>query len=275
MMNTDWSSLITLSPIILIAIFIVIYLLCQQRDRKKVFDSSAQLRKLIELNQNTHFEDAQGQIILSKSLDTKPKYDRFNLSAFLDDSILNNADLRNSIESIKKNQKLYEKYKEDIGCLSSEITEEEAKKMKLPYKRYLRIEHELFLKNQLYPTLDCKITCIAKYVSPKGQNHYSKKEDHSTSDILSRYDRLLQYEIEQNSEENRRKRERSKMSDKLRYSIMRRDGFKCVLCGRKADDGIKLHVDHIIPVARGGTTVESNLRTLCEDCNWGKSDSLE
>lgn len=69
--------------------------------------------------------------------------------------------------------------------------------------------------------------------------------------------------------------ERNKLTAKLRYEILKRDQFRCVLCGRSAaEDGVKLHVDHFIPVARGGLTIENNLRTLCQDCNLGKSDSM-
>ena len=57
--------------------------------------------------------------------------------------------------------------------------------------------------------------------------------------------------------------------------FLKRDGFRCVLCGRSAADGVKLHVDHIKPIAKGGKTVEFNLRTLCEHCNWGKSDKFD
>lgn len=69
--------------------------------------------------------------------------------------------------------------------------------------------------------------------------------------------------------------ERVKMSASLRYEILKRDHFKCVLCGRTpAEDNIKLHVDHIIPISKGGKTEWDNLRTLCQDCNLGKSDSM-
>ena len=54
---------------------------------------------------------------------------------------------------------------------------------------------------------------------------------------------------------------------------MKRDGFKCKICGRTEKDGIKLHVDHIKPVSKGGKTVMSNLQTLCEGCNIGKGNS--
>ena len=65
--------------------------------------------------------------------------------------------------------------------------------------------------------------------------------------------------------------QRSLMTDSLRYDIMKRDNFRCVLCGRTAREGVKLHVDHIVPVAKGGLTVPDNLRTLCDQCNLGKS----
>ena len=69
-------------------------------------------------------------------------------------------------------------------------------------------------------------------------------------------------------------KERRKMSNGTRYKIMRRDGFKCVLCGRDADDE-KLVVDHIHPIARGGKTIMENLRTLCFPCNSGKGTKLD
>lgn len=69
--------------------------------------------------------------------------------------------------------------------------------------------------------------------------------------------------------------QRRLMTDSLRYDIMRRDGFRCQLCGMTAKDGVKLHVDHVIPVSKGGKTEPSNLRTLCERCNLGKSNKSE
>lgn len=65
------------------------------------------------------------------------------------------------------------------------------------------------------------------------------------------------------------------MSDSLRYDILHRDGFKCQICGRTQADGVKLHIDHVIPIAKGGKTVKENLRTLCDQCNLGKRDKTE
>ncbi|WP_420820013.1 HNH endonuclease [Sinosporangium album] len=46
-----------------------------------------------------------------------------------------------------------------------------------------------------------------------------------------------------------------------------RDGYRCRLCGA-ADSRI---VDHVIPVARGGSWDLTNLRVLCESCHSEKT----
>lgn len=57
-----------------------------------------------------------------------------------------------------------------------------------------------------------------------------------------------------------------------RYKIMKRDNFHCCLCGRGAEDGVKLEVDHKTPRSLGGPDTADNLWTLCFDCNRGKSN---
>ncbi len=68
--------------------------------------------------------------------------------------------------------------------------------------------------------------------------------------------------------------ERSKLTAGLRFLIMKRDSFRCQLCGRSAaeDSGIHLEVDHKTAVSAWGRTVEDNLWTLCRECNRGKRD---
>lgn len=61
---------------------------------------------------------------------------------------------------------------------------------------------------------------------------------------------------------------------RLRWTILKRDNFSCVKCGRSPakDPSIILHVDHIIPWSKDGETIIDNLETLCEKCNLGKSN---
>lgn len=65
-------------------------------------------------------------------------------------------------------------------------------------------------------------------------------------------------------------RSRKPVNKKLRYQILQRDNSICQRCGRTPADGVKLDVDHKIPVDWGGTDDPTNLWTLCEECNEGK-----
>lgn len=63
------------------------------------------------------------------------------------------------------------------------------------------------------------------------------------------------------------------MPPKLRHQILERDGFRCCDCGVTAQTpGVVLEVDHKVAVSKGGSNDPDNLRTLCKDCNIGKSN---
>ena len=58
-----------------------------------------------------------------------------------------------------------------------------------------------------------------------------------------------------------------------RESVFFRDWFTCIYCG-KVGDSHSLHVDHIIPVSKGGSDFIYNLATACRDCNYQKKNFL-
>jgi hypothetical protein len=60
------------------------------------------------------------------------------------------------------------------------------------------------------------------------------------------------------------------VSRRLRFEVLRRDGYTCRYCGAKAPD-VALTVDHIIPTTLGGDDDPRNLVTACTQCNAGKS----
>lgn len=58
------------------------------------------------------------------------------------------------------------------------------------------------------------------------------------------------------------------VSKRVRYEVLRRDDFTCRYCHSKDNP---LQVDHVIPVALGGTDGPDNLVAACKDCNIGKT----
>lgn len=75
--------------------------------------------------------------------------------------------------------------------------------------------------------------------------------------------------------QNNFQRKRVNLRSSLRFKILHRDNYTCQACGVTAGDGAKLHIDHILPVSKGGTNEESNLRVLCSECNIGRGNRYD
>jgi len=63
---------------------------------------------------------------------------------------------------------------------------------------------------------------------------------------------------------------RERIPEDVRTFVWRRDGGKCVMCGRTEN----LEYDHIIPVSKGGSSTANNVQLLCVECNRRKSDHI-
>lgn len=77
--------------------------------------------------------------------------------------------------------------------------------------------------------------------------------------------------ITETSEERRRGRY---IPFSLKMRVVRRDNHTCQECGKHLKDD-EVEFDHIIPVAKGGSTEEHNIRLTCYDCNRSKSDKID
>ena len=60
-----------------------------------------------------------------------------------------------------------------------------------------------------------------------------------------------------------RHRRRKKIGARQRKRILERDSARCRQCGETE----VLEMDHLIPIAQGGTNADANLQVLCPPCN--------
>lgn len=60
------------------------------------------------------------------------------------------------------------------------------------------------------------------------------------------------------------------VTKRTRYEVLRRDNNTCRYCGSMAPN-VKLTIDHVTPVALGGSDKPDNLVAACWDCNIGKT----
>lgn len=102
-----------------------------------------------------------------------------------------------------------------------------------------------------------------------GEQEVEKPEE--SNDVEIKLPDDFKHYIESNELSHKTKRD---INLRMRFLVMKRDNFKCCMCGRSpaTTPGLELHIDHIIPWSKGGETVIDNLQTLCSDCNLGKSD---
>ncbi len=173
-------------------------------------------------------------------------------------------------QKAKRNNDKLKEYQTEIKSIAN-TPQNYIKSNHIPIKLYYKIENKIIAHKSIH--FDNNPTFIFNfyYRSPAGKKYLEKEYKVDIAFINKTLKELENGKLEK----KRRELERSLMTASLRYEILKRDNFKCVLCGASKNDGIKLHVDHIVPISKGGKTIKSNLRTLCEDCNIGKGDKLE
>lgn len=268
-------TIVILIGLCIAAIGIIIFLIDRSKKEKykpKVIETSKRYSDIMRLNEEYNFNNVSSKVVYSKVLTSKQMFDRFNLDDFFQQMVASNmSELKRKEACLLENATLKNAYDYELQKIHAYADEKYVKELKLSWKKYHEIELELCDSIEKNPTQDIEIICYKSYTSPKGQNSYKESKRFYSYELEKAFKKAVENKKFQESKEYQRKA----MSDSLRYDILKRDGFRCVLCGRSAADGAKLHVDHIKPIAKGGKTVKSNLRTLCEHCNWGKSDKYD
>ena len=173
------------------------------------------------------------------------------------------------------NRIFFEKYKNEIAekCHLNTFDTEELLKNR---NKLARIEKKLFEKEIKTPRTEYWINVYLELTKINGRHVCSKRNTFYEKDIRSLIGRINNrrngFYLDEEIWKAICRVERGKVSNKLRFAIYARDGYRCRKCGRKTDD---LEIDHIIPIAKGGKTVYDNLQTLCRRCNKRKGSGLE
>ena len=259
----------------IVALLVLTVILINREVRKRVeaeenvTHNSKRFLFLIQLEKALHDEglaEMQKVYDYTTSLNSKTQFDRLERMSAVKKAFLEyKYSITDQLKKTARNKELrafYTKALEKAPFLESSN----------PDKRYTKAEEKLTAEyeEKLEPVVPV-FRFNFYYTSPQGRNHYEQTWTLDFPEMIDLYKQIQSDEKHKTSAQY----ERSQMTQTLRYDVMKRDHFRCVLCGRSADDGVKMHVDHIVPVAKGGKTVMSNLRTLCEDCNRGKRDKYD
>lgn len=244
--------------------------------REEVISASTALRRLAEINDRFRATIAHStplRVTYSTSVNSKSKLDHFDLSAFLRMSVLDDeARYMHEVavhEAIRLNYRIYEQaVSETAQRWLGKFTEE-----RLQTPQFQRLEAKLY-RRQTIPASPpvVSLTATVRYTSPKGQNSYRRSLEWDLPDLRDGLRAAQEARAVQSTNQYMRQRERSMVTPSVRMDTLKRDGFRCRMCGASAAQGTNLHIDHILPISRGGLSTQDNLQTLCETCNLGKGN---
>ncbi len=68
--------------------------------------------------------------------------------------------------------------------------------------------------------------------------------------------------------------ERCSWPKDIELALYERESGICPKCERAFSSKLTKHIDHIVPISKGGTNDVVNLQLLCEECNVSKKDKL-
>lgn len=242
-----------------------------RKKEREVSQTSEKIMEIERLNKEFDFRLIKN----STHCIIQREYSRKSLDRIIGNDIIlyyieNNINgLRTDIENSIYNISLLKEYEEKIANI---LAQKEKNKTKYSDKKFEKIE-TIILNKIILKKDDFVITIKLKvYYKSNGGNVYDKREGTRTyEELINLYNRWKSG----NKFEVTKKQERQIMNDNIRYNVLRRDNFTCQKCGATVQDGVKLEVDHIIPVSKGGKTNMNNLQTLCNRCNKGKCDKIE
>ena len=181
-----------------------------------------------------------------------------------------NVALRNALT----NKKLFDDYKKELQstCKFNKYDTDIVLKNQKKLDKY---ERKLFIKSFKNPVVDFKITVKLVLTNINGGYRHSKYDTFNAKEIKDTIYRLNEkrgnFYLNNDVWQSICRVERGKVTNRMRFFIYERDGYRCQICGRRTRD---LEVDHIIPISKGGKSTPNNLQTLCHWCNYRKGSDI-
>lgn len=238
--------------------------------------NSIALKNLVELNSRYKFYEVSKNYDLSHTYDNDVFYGTVSPEDYLIYNLqFNRYNVLREIMGVSNNVIKLTEYKKEVKAISS-FGKYESEVGKLNIEYLLKIERKLFSDKTLKPTTVFAINVSLAYAKMSGEVCSRKSGVFTGGRINQLIDRLNNQDRgfynDRGIWDAICRVERAKVSNKMRFSIYQRDGYRCRMCGRhfKMEN---LEIDHIKPIAKGGKTTYDNLQTLCRRCNKLKGDS--
>ena len=235
---------------------------------------STAVKKIKDINSRYNFASVQSYE-MRNDYDNDAFYDEIDPEDYLIYQLVyHSKELIQNIKNAENNLKLYNDYIAEVKAAknwNSFDSEEKPKNL----KRLERIEKRVFnqLVKEAYVNFTIEVMLIQTNINDVYLTHKAKIFDKDEVKILIKriQNKNGDFYFDRGIWDAICRIERGKVSNKMRFAIYERDGYRCVRCGQSNGD---LEIDHIFPISKGGKSNFDNLQTLCHRCNSLKSNTI-
>lgn len=259
--------------------------------RRYIIRNSKIYSEIERINNDYPFYNLPAAFVFTEKRNRSDTFDSFDIKEYAQKEFRNPASLlteRFSLATLNRLQ--LDSYRKSIHGIS----EPSVSSTKGPFFRLLfeGLEKEIYRDAMVYPQINPLYMLVVQYTTKEKRATKKSWCDHVYMDRLYKItkrlplnravadlDELLMKETfgkdyklyYGNSRRTYRTNQAAQQTHStavppgLRYQVLDRDNYQCVLCNRTSDDGVQLDA-HFITQPPYGKAELSNLRTLCNEC---------
>ncbi len=264
--------------LVFITCYVINVIIIPHRSKKHlnfVLEHSHAIHKVEQINKRFSFSSIE-TMDEEHTYDNEKMYENISCQDYLIYQLqFKSKSILKQFENAKKNAQLYDEYCTEVYS-ECRLGEFDCDTTKLNLKKILLIEKEEFERRLKHSTIAFRINITLKLSSLRGFIYDRKSCNFDERTVTSLVKRLQNkngsFYLDRSIWDAICRVERGRVSNKMRFSIMERDGYRCCHCGKRETDENLLEIDHIIPISKGGKSVYDNLQTLCHKCNVEKGN---
>ncbi len=262
-------------PLVVALAIIIPPIIVNRRYIAFVLQHSAAIKELKQINSHYRFNKI-------KNYDLENSYDNENFYGVIQTRdyliyqlVYIQKDVLKAMNDANGNKMMFNKYMDEVSneCSFGKFDTDELPKNQ---KKLAKTEKKLFEKSIKTPQTSFRMSVCLILTNINGRYRTSKRRSFEPKEIRSLIGKINNkrggFYLDDEIWNAICRVERGKVTNRLRFAIYARDGYRCRNCGRRTDD---LEIDHIIPIAKGGKSTYDNLQTLCPRCNKKKGADID
>lgn len=248
---------------VLLAILAGIWLLIISAAKKDVRNTSEILAGVEEVNRGYEFYDVDEEIRLEYSLESLEEFRGTSLDKLFMSTVREKVPQFEEVFSwAQSNAIQFAAYKEELKTIPDWTEKDDDCGRRTFFRLYKHYEQKLVNAAVLgTPVTEATFIAVKQYVPHKG-----KPMEESKTYSMAEAKEFVRLAKAHEREHQQRENERRQASSQIKYEVLQRDGFRCVVCGMTPEQGAKLHIQAVKPLPKHERPSADCFRTVCEDC---------